>query len=210
MVLMQKSPKSQKHSLLLITPVLLPTLTSSMSALLNSIPVALDVMGALQTSPCHVIPKPQKPDKKRLIQNYSFPLRPHHGISSINLSVDISSFPCTWGTPWAVCLVLWSLPHGAQIAIKDLLSAYQTIPLAPDQWNGTAVRIDDTDLIAIDTCAAFGFTNSSGLLGHIADALCDILRFQGMSPVLKWVDDFMFICLPKTLVAKYNERWEAL
>jgi hypothetical protein len=163
------------------------------------------IIGPIQSSPCSVIPKPRNPQKKRLVQNFSYPRVPRDGILSINSSISISNFPCTWGTPWAMGAMVWSLPSRSQIAIRDVKSAYRTVPLRPDQWNGSAIRLS-AKRAAIDICGTFGCVSSGGLFGRIADALCDLMRHYGIGPILKWVDDFVFARLHRNDINEYNRR----
>ena len=55
------------------------------------------IIGPFQTSPLSLIPKPSKPGKFRLIQNLSYPLI-SKSIQSINSSIVLDLYPCTWGT----------------------------------------------------------------------------------------------------------------
>jgi hypothetical protein len=153
-----------------------------------------------------MVPKPRKPDSMRLIENFSAPRVPRDGISSINSTMQISQYGTTWGTPWAMCLTIWGLPPGSQIAIRDVVAAYRSAMLDPSQWAGTVVRLDDGDSVAIDLCAAFGMVTSGGIFGHIADAACDIFRSHGIGPLLKWVDDFLFARVLRIHMAEANAR----
>ena len=42
--------------------------------------------------------------------------------------------------------------------------------------------------------------------GHLADALCDILRASGIAPVSKWVDDFDFFRILLQFLDEYNRK----
>jgi hypothetical protein len=139
-----------------------------------SIKTAQCVFGPIQTSPCSIIPKPRNPEKKHLIQNFSFPCICHDSISSINSSIDITNFPCTCGTLWVVAIHIDSLPPGSQIAIWDMQSTYWTILLHPSQWPGTAILVD-INTIVFNICGTFGFKPSGGLLRKIADVLCELI-----------------------------------
>ena len=57
------------------------------------------LLGPYQTSPLSMIPKPGRPGKFRLVQNFLFPLNPSPLFPnpSINDVIDASLFPCTWG-----------------------------------------------------------------------------------------------------------------
>jgi hypothetical protein len=77
------------------------------------------------------------------------------------------------------------------------------MPLHPSQWNGTVVRIDD-DAFNLDTSLAFGLAPSAGVYGACADAANDIMRAEGIGPIIKWVDDRVFFRIPKSSLADFN------
>jgi hypothetical protein len=52
------------------------------------------------------------------------------------------------------------------------------------------------DLIYVEHCAVFGLAPARGIQGAPADALIDILAHEGIAPVLKWVNDFIFFRSP--------------
>jgi hypothetical protein len=62
------------------------------------------------------------------------------------------------------------------------------------------------DVGIINTCLAFGLVPSGGIFGHLADAFCDLARWHGMGPIIKWVDDFVFARIRCVHRAEYNER----
>jgi hypothetical protein len=119
--------------------------------------------------------------------------------------MDIGNHSCTWGSKWAFGLTIWSLPSDSQIAVRDVEAAYRTMALIFEQYPGVAIRISE-HLAVIDTCLAFGLVPSGGIFGRLADALCDILRFAGIGPVLKWVDDFVFARIKVEHLAEVNAR----
>ena len=160
-------------------------------------------IGPFQTSPLSIIPKPNKPGKFRLVQDFSFPHSPTSPIPSINTHIDSSIYPCTWGTFSTMALCIARLPPGSQAAARDESEAYRTIPLHPSQWNGTVVRVGD-DAFNLDTCLSFGLAPSAGIYGACADAANDILRAEGIGPIIKWVDDRVFFRIPKTALAEFN------
>jgi hypothetical protein len=140
-----------------------------------------------------IIPKPYKPDKYRLIQNFSFP-RAHHTKylnPSINAHINTNDFPTTWGKFSVIYLLISRLPLGSEAATRDMAEAYCTIPLHPSKWTATIIRASD-DKFYIDTCTAFRATPSTGAYGHVTDAGAKIFRYQGIGPLDKWVDDHIF------------------
>lgn len=162
------------------------------------------ILGPFQTSPISIIPKPNKPGKFHIIQNFSSPYSNINGFRSINADILSSDFPCTWGTFEAICTTVHHLPPESQAAVQDIAEAYRTIPIKPSQWPGTVVHILQSKF-AIDKCVAFGCSFSASVFGNLADAAADIFRSEGIGPVSKWVDDFIFFCVPKSQIPRYNQ-----
>jgi hypothetical protein len=137
----------------------------------------LKLIGPFQSSPLSIIPKPGKPGKFRLIQNFSFPhsVDPLFPNPSINSFIDASDFPTTWGKFSIIYLLISRLPPGSEAATHDVAEAYRTISLHPSQWPAAVVCTSDSEF-CVDTCTAFGATPSAGAYGHIADAGAKILR----------------------------------
>ena len=162
-------------------------------------------IGPFQSSPLSLIPKPAKPGKFRLVQNLSHP-HTNLPIPSINARLNSDDFPCTWGTFKTTCTLIRSLPPGAEAATRDIAEAYRIIPLHEDQWPGVVVRISNQpDLFAVNTSNSFGCATAGGLFGMFGDALADLLRANGIGPLLKWVDDFLFIRVPTASLPEYNK-----
>lgn len=162
-------------------------------------------IGPFQSSPLSLVPKTGKPGKFRLIQNLSHP-HTNEPTPSINAHLNSDNFPCTWGTFKTTCTLIRSLPAGAQAATRDIAEAYRIIPLHESQWPGVVVRISNhPEMFALNTSNSFGCATAGGLFGLFGDALADILRAKGIGPILKWVDDFLFIRIPKEQIPKYNE-----
>lgn len=167
------------------------------------------LIGPFQTSPLSLVPKPHKPNAYRLVQNFSFPRAPRGNTFSVNHHIDSDRFPCTWGTFPAFALLVWHLPEGSQAAVRDVAEAYRSIPLHPSQWPSTVVRISDADEFAVDTCSAFGMAPSGGIFGYVADAGADIMRANGIGPLVKWVDDHVFVRVKQVHRELYNRRRSA-
>jgi hypothetical protein len=181
-----------------------------------TIPNIKSILSPIQTSPSYLVPKPRKHEKMRHIQDFSHPCAlpalgggplpvplPNLTVLSINSRINIANFPCAWGSVWAAGLAIWSLPSNLEIAIWDIEAAYCTLQLAFSQWPGVAIWIS-AKLAVIDTCTTFGLVSSGGLFGLLADALCNILRYAGIGPLLKWVDNFMLACVKRERLAKVN------
>ena len=163
-------------------------------------------IGFFQSSPLTIIPKAGKPGCFRLIQNLLYPNIPSHGgILSINSQVDSNLFPCTWGTFATTCTLIYSLPPGCQGATRDVAEAYRTIPLHSSQWPALVVRIgENPPTFAVDTALCFRYGPSAGTYGGLRDVSLDIMRAAGIGPIIAWVDDHLFIRIPRNQIHKYN------
>lgn len=165
------------------------------------------IIGPFQSSPLSIIPKPGRPGKFRLIQNFSFPLSPSPSFPnpSINSYIDADDFPTTWGKFSAVYLLISHLPPGSEAATRDVAEAYRTVPLHRSQWPAAVVKISDS-LGCIDTSTAFGATPSAGAYGHVADAGCELMRSHGIGPIEKWVDDHVYFRIQRKFLTQYNSH----
>ena len=163
------------------------------------------ILGPFHCSPLSIVPKPNKPGKYRIVQNFSFPYSSDKGPCAINVDTISSNFPCTWGTFETICSTILHLPPGSQAAVQDIAKAYQTIPIKPSQWPGMVIRLSQAEF-AIDKCLAFGCSSSAGVFGNLADASADIFRAKGIGPISKWVDDFVFFQVLKSAVSQYNQH----
>jgi hypothetical protein len=101
----------------------------------------------------------------------------------------------------ALCIAC--LLPGSQAAARDEAEAYRTIPLHQSQWNGTVVRVGN-DAFNLDTCLSFGLFPLAGTYGACADAANDIMRAEGIGPIIKWVDDRVFFRIPKAELPHFN------
>lgn len=164
-----------------------------------------EILGPFQSSPLSIIPKPNKPGKFRIIQNFSHPHAPSKGISSINSAILSDQYPCTWGTFGTISLLLETLPPGSEGAVRDVKEAYRTVPFHPSHWPATVVRLPGKDLFAIDTQNAFGLASGGGVYGNVADAGADLMRAHGLGPVSKWVDDHLFLRVPLSYLDAFNK-----
>ena len=136
----------------------------------------------------------RRPGKYQMIQDLLHP-RGSSPIQSINAHMSPDEFTTSYSTFPIVVLLLTSLPPGSQGAIRDVAEAYRTIPVHPSQWHGLVVRLSDSHF-AVDTALCFSFAPSAGIYGDVASAGADIMRFVSLGPILRWVDDHLFIRIP--------------
>lgn len=137
------------------------------------------VIGSFQTSPCSAIPRPNKPERRRLIQDFGRGSK--DGIKSINSTIEAADFPCTCGSANVAALLIWLLPLGSQISIRDVSDVFRSIPLHPSQWAGVVVRLTAL-LCAIDANASFGTVSGPGIWGRVADDAIRPASMVGAGP----------------------------
>lgn len=161
-----------------------------------------EAMGPFQSSPLAIIPKPDRINAFRLLQNLSFPYTP----LAINHTIDSDLYPCIWSTFSMVCLTIWGLPPGSQAAVRDVAEAHRTIPITPTQWPGLVIKLQGANSYAVDTCCPFGLCSSSGCYGHVGDAGMDLMRAAGIGPLSKWADDHVFFRILRQYLTEYNQQ----
>ncbi|KAE8217483.1 hypothetical protein CF319_g8436 [Tilletia indica] len=157
------------------------------------------LIGPCQSSPLGLVPKGDS--DWRIIQDFSWP----RDGESINSHLCSDSWPTAWGAARDVVRTLLSLPPTAQGAVRDVWEAFRRIPLHPSQWPGTVVRGLNDDFY-IDMFLGFGLSPATGVWGLVADAIADLCRAQGLGPILKWVDDYLFLSVPLHALPHVNHQ----
>ncbi|PPQ84549.1 hypothetical protein CVT24_006581, partial [Panaeolus cyanescens] len=149
------------------------------------------LIGPFRTSPLGLVPKSNGQDF-RLIQDFSYP-RNDPLVSSVNSSIDISSFSCNWGCFQQVVEIILKAPTGSLAATLDVDSAFRRCPIHPSQIRNFVISWEDS--CYIDHCAPFGASSSGFIFGRLADAFTTIAHSKGIGPSLNWVDDFLFFLI---------------
>lgn len=62
------------------------------------------------------------------------------------------------------------------------------------------------DSFCIDMAVSFGLAPSAGVYGHVADAGADLFRYQGIGPLIKWVDDHAIFRIHLDWLQWYNQQ----
>ena len=161
-------------------------------------------IGPFQSSPLSLVPKSGKPGKYRLIQDLSYP-HTSTPTPSINTHLNSDDFLCTWGTFHMIGMLIRNLPEGSQVAVRDIAEAYRIIPLHESQWLGIVIKISNhPEQFALNTCNSFRCATAGGLFGLFGDVLANVLCVNGIGPILKWADDFIFFRIPQDTIPAYN------
>lgn len=56
----------------------------------------------------------------------------------------------------------------------------------------------------VDTSVAFGMAPSAGAFGYLIDTANEIFRHQSFRLLVKWVNDHVFVRLPRFQLRAYN------
>ena len=112
----------------------------------------------------------------------------------LHFSVPSHTFHRPHLTPAFNLIQVSSCPVSTQAATLDIVQAYRCSPIAPlhkiyiaFQWNNG---------IFVQHNVIEGLAPAGGIQGALADACIAILRHHGISPILKWVDDFVVFRSP--------------
>ena len=136
-----------------------------------------------------VIPKANKPGKWRLIVDLSFPQG-----ASVNDGISIPDSSMVYSSIDDAARMIASVGRGAWLAKIDISNAYRNIPVHPDDRGFLGMRWGDQAYI--DNQLPFGLRSAPILFNAYADALEWILRDQGVSKILHYLDDFLVIGAP--------------
>jgi hypothetical protein len=152
------------------------------------------IIGPIRTQPLGLVEKTPSSRKYRMTQNFSFPLNDPEK-PSINSGIDKNDFLCDWGTFADCYLIVAKAPPGTQACVNDVSGAFRNVPMAPEERPQTAISYNNK--ISLDAVFCFGETSGPGVFGRLADAICQIYKFNKIEELIKWVDDFVFFRYPR-------------
>ena len=151
----------------------------------------------IQISRFGVIPKSGQPGKWCLILDLSSP----HG-SSVNDAIQKDMCSLTYTTVDQAVRRILHLGQGTLLAKIDIQHAFQNIPIHPADrkflgmsWNGC---------MYVDTVLPFGLRSAPKIFNAIADALEWILSSEGVTDLLHYLDDFLFLGSPASQECSNN------
>ena len=139
-----------------------------------------------------VIPKVHNTGKWRLITDLSFP----HG-QSVNDGIDPDLCSLSYTTVDTVAEVVTRWGSGAPLAKMDIESAYQLIPVHPQDRPLQAMRWEGQT--CVDPMLPFGLRSAPKIFNAVADALNWHLHNSGIPHILHYLDDFIVIGPPGSL-----------
>ncbi|GAA5928137.1 hypothetical protein JCM1841_006142 [Sporobolomyces salmonicolor] len=158
------------------------TLTSTLGIHFRSSPLSC----RLKYSP------PGKPQKRRVIENLSFPYSPTaRGTTSVNSNLDSADYPSRWTKLSTLLDALRRLPPASTIMVTDLTDAFKQLPIHPSQrphhgisWRGK---------LFFRKTPSFGGRTTPGTFCNVVDGVLDII--ESLLPSVftsNIVDDLLF------------------
>ena len=160
----------------------------SMKRVAGPFPVLHDV----HISRFGVIPKSHQINKWRLILDLSFPKG-----RSVNDGIPKDLCSLHYITIDDAIQHIMTLGRGTLLAKVDIKSAFRLLPVHPADRYLLGMQWENE--LFIDTCLPFGLRSAPKLFNILADFLAWVLQQQGVSPVLHYLDDFLFIGPPASI-----------
>ena len=143
----------------------------------------------IQISRFGVIPKSGQPSKWRLILDLSSP----HG-NSVNDAIQKDLCSLKYATVDQAVRRILCLGPGTLLAKIDIQHAFRNIPINPADrkylgmsWKGR---------VYVDTVLPFGLRSAPKIFNAISDALEWILSNEGVTDLMHYLDDFLFLGSP--------------
>ena len=150
-----------------------------------------------QISRFGVIPKHHKPDSWRLIIDLS---HPHD--HSINNGIPPSLCSIKYITIDDAINQIISLGRGTMMAKIDIKNAFRLLPVHPADRHLLTMSWDKS--IYIDMCIPFGLRSAPKLFNVAADLLQWIAEYNGVTPLLHYLDDFLTLGPPQSEIWHHN------
>ena len=178
------SAKSNMHSARLHPEVVEEYLAKEVAAGRVAGPYPCTLVSHIHISRFGVIPKSHQPGKWHLILHLS-----HPKLESVNAGIEKSLCAMPYITIDEAIRNVIHRGQGTLLAKIDVKSAFRFIPVHPCdrhllgmEWKGE---------VYIDTCLPFGLRSAPKLFNILADALEWILKQQGVSFLIHYLDDFL-------------------
>ncbi len=144
-----------------------------------------------------VIPKAHQSNQWRLIVDLSFPRH-----RSVNDGVPRDLCSMKYVTIDDAIQKILTLGRGALLAKIDIKSAFRLIPVHPNDRHLLAMEWNDQ--VFIDTCLPFGLRSAPKLFNIMADLLAWILKHQGVSYLIHYLDDYLTAGAPDSPECLHN------
>jgi hypothetical protein len=149
-------------------------------------------IGFFYCPPLGSVPKGNKPDARRIIQDNTFPRKT---ALSLNSHLESQNDKVSWTTFAEVVKLVTAAPDGARGGGIDGEAAYRMCATRIEDQKWTVIQWRGK--FAVDRCKHFGEKNGGVPHGMVAGAVVDMI--EAKLPTVcggKWADDFFFIQHP--------------
>ena len=154
----------------------------------------------IQISRFGVIPKSGQPGKWCLILDLSSP----HG-SSVNDAIQKEVCSLTYATVDQAVRRILHLGQGTLLAKIDIQHTFQNIPIHPVDRKFLGMSWNGCMYVDIYTVLTFGLRSAPKIFNAIADALEWILSSEGVTDLMHYLDDFLFLGSPASQECSNNQ-----
>ena len=138
-----------------------------------------------------MVPK-HTPGQWRLIVDLSSPAG-----HSVNDGISRSLCSLTYVSVDTAVKLVEQLGRGTLLAKVDIQSAYRMLPIHPDDRWLLGMRWEGS--VFVDTALPFGLRSAPKIFTAVADALEWIVKCEGVSSVIHYLDDFLLAGSPGSL-----------
>ena len=153
----------------------------------------------IHISPMGMIPKKNRPGKWRLIVDLSSPKG-----ASVNDGISAAWSSLAYSTVDHLAEIILSMGRGAHMVKADIKEAYRMVPVHPADRDLLGVRWGKE--VFVDRVLPFGLRSAPKIFSAVADAAQWILCQQGVSPILHYLDDFIWVSKSHAEAAAKKER----
>ena len=152
-------------------------------------------------NPIFCVPKNTEPNCSdfRRIDHLS---HPHY--NSVNDHIIKEDFPISFPTIDEICEKIRQMGIGCLMAKEDLAGAYKQIRINPSSWSYTGVLFNGKYYFS--AYLVFGARSSVGIFERFSSTTEWIVRQQGITTVLHYLDDFLILSEPKNLPKAFKTQ----
>ena len=143
----------------------------------------------VHSSPLGLVPKPHQPNRWRMICDLSSPKG-----SSVNDGIPSHLCSLKYSSVDDAVTTIQQLGKGTQLVKLDIKDAYRIVPVHPADYH--LLGITWQGKLYIDRALPFGLRSAPKIFNAIADFVAWVLASNGISYLLHYLDDFLFMAAP--------------
>lgn len=159
-------------------------------------PIPNSLVPLVHVSPIGLVPKAHQTNKWRLIVDLSCPRG-----SSVNDGISEHLCSLQYASVHHAVDFVKQLGRDTELVKLDIKDAYRIVPVHPQDYHLLAVRWGDNTYV--DRALPFGLRSAPKIFTAVADFIAWVLRCQGITCQLHYLDDFLLIGAPNTKQAAH-------